>query len=42
MTVRSRAECTDEQAAAALEMVMGAPPSPSKVCCGCNARQHEP
>jgi len=31
MTVRSRAECTDEQAAAALEMVMGAPPSPSKV-----------
>ena len=31
MTVRGRAECTDVQAAA-LEMVTGAPPSPTKVC----------
>lgn len=31
MTVRGRAECSDEQAAAALEAATGVPPSPTKV-----------
>ena len=37
-----RAECTDAQAAEALEMATGAPPSATEVCCGRNTPWHQP